>query len=168
MLYVGMVEEALTESLKVSPLSLDLYLRVKRAIEKGASGWASRMKASEGSVLRSLGGAVLVVEAPWGVVYFDEYSPRWKVQGHGIFWGREVARAEGEFRVIARAFFHGSDVERIEIPLLGPSRGVERVLSRAGFTKEGVLRRGGLDMTGHITDEAVWSILRREVDGDGK
>ena len=168
MIYIGMIEEALTMDLNVVPLTMTLHAKLERALAGASSEWARRMTREKRALLESLMGAKVIVEAPWGIIYVDEYEPRWKLSGHGIFWGREVVRAEGAFRVIARALFHGSDVRRIEIPLLGPARGVGRVLAGAGFTFEGTLRKGGIDASGVVTDKAIWSILREEVTQDGK
>jgi len=168
MLNLGMIEERAT-GWEVKALSMELYLRLESVFRGSCSEWAGRISREKGALLRAISGAVGVFEAPWGLVYLDEYEPRWKVSAHGVFWRREVVRDGPDALMrLARAVFEGSEVLRIEVPLLGPAHGVERVLARTAFVREGVLRKGGVDGTGHVTDKTVWSILREEVTRDGK
>ena len=169
MIYPGMMEEGLKGAWEIIPLSMSLYTRVLGILKGGKSEWAERISRDKDALLAALAGAIMVFESSWGIAYLDEYEPRWKVSAHGIVWGRECVRRGGEdIRTLAKAIFTGSDVLRIEIPLLGPARGVERVLAGAGFTREGTLRMGGVDGVGVVTDKTVWSMLRGEEIKNGK
>lgn len=162
MIYVSALESVLKGEWRVSALRVSLYARAMEAL-RGAKGseWASRIK---GDFLESLKGAVLVFESPWGFIYLDEYEPGWKVSAHGVFWGRGVVKGASGLKDLAKSLFLASDLKRIEVPVLGPARGLGRVLEGAGFTREGVLREGGRDASGFIVDKTIWSILKGEVE----
>lgn len=77
------------------------------------------------------------------------------------FWGRGIVTAA--VRAVTRHAFAALPLERVFALPFGPNRASQRVLEKAGFTREGVLRRAAVK-DGRVLDHVVYAILRAEVD----
>ena len=77
------------------------------------------------------------------------------------YWGRGIAVAA--LRAVTRQAFAAHPLERLFALPFGPNRASQRVLEKAGYTREGVLRRAAVK-DGQVLDHVVYAILRSEVD----
>ena len=79
----------------------------------------------------------------------------WLGESH---WGRGVMTTA--VRGFCEALFRETDLERIEAGAFAANTASHRVLEKAGFVREGVLRRKYFK-DGEFVDDAVYALLRR-------
>lgn len=144
---------------KVIGPSQELEREVWSKLSKAKSAWFQEVFPSSRALMRELCAAVLIIKTPWGLFYFDEYFPRWRVCVHGLFWSSDVMRHLGDVEIAGHLARHFLEVPRLECPVLGKARGVERLLRSVGFEFEGRHRRGARNLSGLIVDKAVYAIV---------
>ena len=66
-------------------------------------------------------------------------------------------------RAVTRYAFSTFDVAHVFAGLFARNDGSRRVLEKAGFTKEGLLRRHVTTKDGQTTDDLIYGILREEI-----
>jgi hypothetical protein len=97
------------------------------------------------------------------LLYFELFCETLTLRVHGLFLTNPFPFLP-ELQEIAKAVFEASTVQRLEcLYLYPPSRGLDRLLRRIGFCKEGILRRAYRDVGGSLRDGTMYSILREEV-----
>lgn len=122
---------------------------------RGAGGFWS----SAAELASRLAAAAVVVEAPWGAFFVEALEPGWRAEVHGLFWAAGVARNVEDIRVFAEAMHAAWDLRRLEVPVVGRARGVERLLRRIGFELEGRHPAGARSPAGVVQDLAVYGII---------
>ena len=122
-----------------SCLEADETRQLFRAIE--ADGHAV------GSVALCLGSDVYCMTAELGYWLAEE------------FWGRGIMTQA--VRLICREGFSRWDIQRIYAEPFAHNAGSRRVLEKAGFSLEGVMRRG-VYKRGQVCDHCMYALLREE------
>ena len=116
------------------------------------------------------GGILMVIHGPdrvggvsWRKTQTGQISYCWAI-GIGLapeFWGRGYG-SQAQWLLVRYLFAH-TQVNRIEATTEITNIGEQRALTKAGFTREGVLR-GATFRAGRWHDQIIYSVLRDEVE----
>ena len=111
--------------------------------------------------------AIIVDKNIAGAITFsfkDEDKKHTVVLGYWIgeeYWGRGITPEA--IRLVTKYAFENCNIERMEAKVYTWNPNSAKVLLKAGFTFEGVLRKSTLK-AGSVVDEWIYSITREEVD----
>lgn len=107
--------------------------------------------------MKMLYDSVFIVEYPFGIVRFSDYTHGHSIRVHGLFHSKEVFRHTEDLRKLAMHIFHAFDVMRIEATIPVGKRALRGLLAKIGFEQKGTLCIDDKDGT----IEELWYIRRK-------
>ena len=101
----------------------------------------------------------LILEGPGILLRVTNIHEKWYGTIHALVFSKEVFGVISELNQLVLDVMDHYGFVRLEAYVPNPERGVNRLLEKVGFVKEGTLRKGGRKSK-IIHDENVYSIVR--------